>query len=407
MRAGAIARESGHGRSVMNSTILALNIGSSSIKVALFDTRTLEPILRGNITDVGRDARATFTSPGQTTVSERPAAADIGEALRWLLAEWRARYPEMRLAAVGHRVVHGGTRFDKPVRIDAKVLAELETLAVLAPAHQPAEIALIRNVLELLPDVPQIACFDTAFHRTQTKLSQWFALPRALSESGIVRIGFHGLSYEYIASVLPQMAGAHPYEKTVVAHLGHGASVCALRNLRSVSTSMGFTPLDGLMMGTRCGAIDPGVLLHLQQQRGMSAQDVADLLGNRSGLLGVSGISDDVRVLEASDDPRAHEALEMFAERAATAIAAQCVALDGLDALVFTGGIGENAERTRKRISERLRWLGITLDDARSAVHAPRISTDDARVQVLVIQTDEEKVIARATARLLELPSGR
>jgi len=385
----------------MNSGILALNIGSSSIKLALFDAVTLEPILRGNVTNIGRNARATFTPRGQTTVSERPVAADMSEAVRWLLAELRDRYPEMRLAAVGHRVVHGGTRFDKPVRIDANVMAELETLAVLAPAHQPAEIALIRNARELMPDVPQIACFDTAFHRTQSKLAQWFALPRALSESGIVRIGFHGLSYEYIASVLPQIAGAHLYEKTVVAHLGHGASVCAMRNLRSVSTSMGFTPLDGLMMGTRCGAIDPGVLLYLQQQRGMSAQDVSDLLGNRSGLLGVSGISDDVRVLEASDDPRAREALEMFAERAAIAIAAQCVALDGLDALVFTGGIGEHADGVRKRIGGRLRWLGIALDEARNSAHVARVSTDDARVQVFVIPTDEERVIARATARLL------
>jgi acetate kinase len=391
----------------MNSGILALNIGSSSIKLALFDAVTLEPILRGNVTNIGRNARATFTPRGQTTVSERPVAADMSEAVRWLLAELRDRYPEMRLAAVGHRVVHGGTRFDKPVRIDANVMAELETLAVLAPAHQPAEIALIRNARKLMPDVPQIACFDTAFHRTQSKLAQWFALPRALSESGIVRIGFHGLSYEYIASVLPQIAGAHLYEKTVVAHLGHGASVCAMRNLRSVSTSMGFTPLDGLMMGTRCGAIDPGVLLYLQQQRGMSAQDVSDLLGNRSGLLGVSGISDDVRVLEASDDPRAREALEMFADRAATAIAAQCVALDGLDALVFTGGIGEHAEHTRKRIGERLRWLGIALDGARNSARAALISTDDARVQVFVIPTDEELVIARATAKLCEPPSCR
>ena len=385
----------------MNTGILALNMGSSSIKLALFDGTTLEPILRGNVTDVGRDARASFTSRGHTAVSERPPAADIGEAVRWLLAELRERYPETSLLAAGHRVVHGGTRFDKPARIDTDVLAELDALAVLAPAHQPAEVALIRDMQQLLPDVPQIACFDTAFHRTQPKLSQWFALPRALSESGIVRIGFHGLSYEYIASVLPQIAGAYPHEKTVVAHLGHGASVCALRDLRSVSTSMGFTPLDGLMMGTRCGTIDPGVLLYLQQQRGMSAQDVADLLGNRSGLLGVSGISNDVRVLEASDDPRAREALEMFAERAATAIAAQCVALDGLDALVFTGGIGEHAEGTRKRIGERLRWLGVELDDARNAVHASRISTDDARVRVFVVPTDEETVIARATAGLL------
>lgn len=307
----------------------------------------------------------------------------------------------MRIAVVGHRVVHGGTRFDEPVRIDAGVLAELEALAALAPAHQHAEIDLIRLVQDLLPDVPQVACFDTTFHRTQPELSQWFALPRTLSESGIVRIGFHGLSYEYIASVLPQIAGLHAYEKTVVAHLGHGASVCALHNLRSISTSMGFTPLDGLMMGTRCGAIDPGVLLYLQRQRGMAVRDVADLLGNRSGLLGVSGISDDVRVLEASDDPHAREALEMFADRAATAIAAQCVALDGLHALVFTGGIGEHADPTRKRVGERLRWLGVELDDARNAIHASRISTDTSRIQVFVIPTDEERTIARASASLL------
>jgi acetate kinase len=389
----------------MNSGVLALNIGSSSIKLALFDAATLEPILRGNFADVGQGGLATLASRGQSTTSERPAAADISEAVRWLLAELRARHPDVRLAAVGHRVVHGGTRLDKPVRIDANVLAELETLAVLAPAHQPAEIKLIRDMQEILPRVPQIACFDTAFHRTQPKLSRWFALPRALSESGVVRIGFHGLSYEYIAGVLPQVAGAHPYGRAVVAHLGHGASVCAMRDLKSVSTSMGFTPLDGLMMGTRCGAIDPGVLLYLQQQRGMSAQEVADLLGNRSGLLGVSGISNDVRALEASDDPRAREALEMFAERAATAIAAQCVALSGLDALVFTGGIGEHADRTRKRIGERLGWLGVAVEDARNAIHASRISTDDARVQVFVIPTDEETVIARATAGMLDSPS--
>jgi acetate kinase len=389
----------------MNSGVLALNIGSSSIKLALFDAATLEPILRGNFADVGQGGLATLASRGQSTTSERPAAADISEAVRWLLAELRARHPDVPLAAVGHRVVHGGTRLDKPVRIDANVLAELETLAVLAPAHQPAEIKLIRDMQEMLPRVPQIACFDTAFHRTQPKLSQWFALPRALSESGVVRIGFHGLSYEYIAGVLPQVAGAHPYGRAVVAHLGHGASVCAMRDLKSVSTSMGFTPLDGLMMGTRCGAIDPGVLLYLQQQRGMSAQEVADLLGNRSGLLGVSGISNDVRALEASDNPHAREALEMFAERAATAIAAQCVALGGLDALVFTGGIGEHADRTRKRIGERLGWLGVAVEGARNAIHASRISTDDARVQVFVIPTDEETVIARATAGMLDPPS--
>jgi acetate kinase len=376
--------------------------------LAVFDAGSLDPLLRGAIIGIGRDARAIFR-PANNLVSQAqvavPSANTIREAVTWSLDELRRRQPGLRIAAVGHRVVHGGTRFDTPVRVDANVLTEIEALAPLAPEHQPAELGVIRSLQELLPDIPQVACFDTAFHRTQPKLSQWFALPRALSESGIVRIGFHGLSYEYIASVLPKFAGAHPYGKTVVAHLGHGASVCALRNLRSVSTSMGFTPLDGLMMGTRCGAIDPGVLLYLQQQRGMGAQDVADLLGKRSGLLGVSGISDDVRVLEASDDPRAREALEMFAGRTAAAIAAQCVALDGLDALVFTGGIGEHADRTRKRIGERLRWIGIALDHVRNATHASRISTDGARVQVFVIPTDEELVIARATAKLCKPPS--
>jgi acetate kinase len=303
-------------------------------------------------------------------------------------------------------VVHGGTRFDKPVLIDTRVLTELEALAVLAPAHQPAEIALIKRIRELLPGVPQIACFDTAFHRTQPKLSQWFALPRDLSESGIVRIGFHGLSYEYIASVLPYVAGAHPYEKSVAAHLGHGASVCGMRNLRSVSTSMGFTPLDGLMMGTRCGAIDPGVLLHLQRDRGMNVEELADLLGNRSGLLGVSDISDDVQELEASDDVRAREALDMFAKRAATAIAAQCVALDGLDALVFTGGIGENDAAMRARICGRLQWLGVNLDDRANAEHSQRIGAVDARIGIYMIPTDEERVIARAASGLLTSPDG-
>lgn len=392
----------------MRDAILALNIGSSSIKLAIFDAASLEPLLRGSVTETGDGAHATFSSGGQTALADapRPTAADIGEAVRWLLAELRERRPEVRVAAVGHRVVHGGTRFDKPVFIDTRVLAELEALAVLAPAHQPAEIALIRRVLELLPGVPQIACFDTAFHRTQPKLSQWFALPRALSESGIVRIGFHGLSYEYIATALPQAAGRHPYEKTVVAHLGHGASVCAMRNLRSVSTSMGFTPLDGLMMGTRCGGIDPGVLLHLQQDRGMNVQELADLLGNRSGLLGVSGISADVQELEASDHAHAREALDMFAERAAAAIAAQCVALDGLDALVFTGGIGEHDAAMRARICGRLQWLGARLDDRANARHSQRVGAADARIGIYVIPTDEERVIARAAAGLLAAPGG-
>lgn len=388
----------------MNQAILALNIGSSSIKLAVFDAATLDPVARGAITGIGHAAQAHFdapvgdTPPGRATL---PAAVHVQDAAHWLLDALRDRHPELQVAAVAHRVVHGGTRFTQAVRIDARVLTELAALAPLAPAHQPAAIAVIRKLQELLPGVPQIACFDTAFHRSQPRLSQWFALPRALSESGIVRIGFHGLSYEYIASVLPHIVGAHPYARTVVAHLGHGASVCALLNLRSVATSMGFTPLDGLMMGTRCGAIDPGVLLYLLQQRAMSATAIADVLGNQSGLLGVSGISDDVRVLEASDDPRAGEALDMFAARAASAIAAQCATLGGLDVLVFTGGIGEHSAGTRTRICGRLEWLGVKLDDDANQRHAPAISKADAAVRVCVVPADEELVMARATQRLV------
>lgn len=393
----------------MSEGILALNIGSSSIKLAAFETTRLFPIARGGITDLGPAAQATFTSaadPLPSTAPSAPGSADIREAIAWLLGELRQREPALHITAVGHRVVHGGTRFDAPVRIDARVLAELEALAPLAPLHQPIALAAIRGMQDLLPQVPQVACFDTAFHHTQAKLSRWFALPRELGEAGIVRIGFHGLSYEYIAGALPGIAGARAHGKVVVAHLGHGASLCAMCDLRSVSTSMGFTPLDGLMMATRCGALDPGVLLYLQQHRGMSAQDVSDLLYNRSGLLGVSGISGDVRVLEASGDPRAHEALDMFAERAAAAIASQCIMLDGLDALVFTGGIGEHSAATRRRICERLRWLGVALDSDANLRHAQCISTDTAAVCVFMIPTDEEAAIARGTSRALGLSSG-
>ena len=388
----------------MNQAILALNIGSSSIKLAVFDTAALDPIVRGAITGIGRTAQATFDTraggepPGQSAL---PEAVDIQEAARWLLETLRHRHPELRIAAVAHRIVHGGTRFTQAVSIDRDVLAELEALAPLAPAHQPAAIAVIRRMQELLPGIPQIACFDTAFHRSQPKLSQWFALPRALSESGIVRIGFHGLSYEYIASVLPAIAGTRARGRVVVAHLGHGASVCGMRALRSVATSMGFTPLAGLMMATRCGAIDPGVLLYLLQQRAMGVSELADLLGNQSGLLGVSGISDDVRVLEASDDPRANQALDMFAERAASAIAVQCSALGGLDVLAFTGGIGEHSSGTRARICARLQWLGVELDADANGRHAQQISKAGAPIPVYVVPTDEEIVMARAVQQLI------
>lgn len=388
----------------MNPAILALNIGSSSIKFAMFSTRTLDPIERGAITGIGQHARVTFgqgsgtSGPGATM----PPDVDNETALVWLLHNMRHRRASTRIVGIGHRVVHGGPRFGQPVRVNDGILAELDALVPLAPAHQPAALAAIRTASTLLADVPQIACFDTAFHRTQPRRSRWFALPREMSEAGVVRYGFHGLSYEYIAGALPEIAGTHAYGRVVVAHLGHGASLCAMHELHSISTSMGFTTLDGLMMGTRSGSIDPGVLLYLLRERQYSVEKLADLLGSRSGLLGVSGISADIRVLESSDDPRADDALEMFADRAAAAIAAQCAALGGLDALVFTGGIGEHSSTMRSRICGRLQWLGAGLDVDANQRHARRISRTDAAIPVYVIPTDEEIVMARAVRHLID-----
>ncbi|HET6905637.1 MAG TPA: acetate/propionate family kinase [Rhodanobacteraceae bacterium] len=387
----------------MTPAILALNLGSSSVKSALFEATTLAVIERGSITGIGGHPRAEFRDSKGAPIAapEFPRGLGLEEAVGWLLGHLRERMPEVRLAAVGHRVVHGGTRFDKPIRITADVLTELDALSPLAPNHQPFALAAIRSVSTQLPEVPQIACFDTAFHRSQSRLAQWFALPRALSESGVIRYGFHGISYEYIASVLPDIAGEAANGRVIVAHLGHGASLCAMRNLRSVATSMGFTPLDGLMMGTRCGSLDPGVVLYLLRERGMSPAQVEELLGKRSGLLGVSGLSDDVHTLEANDDPRAREALDMFADRTAAEIAAHCTALGGLDALVFTAGIGEHSARMRAEICKRLNWIGVTLDEAANFRHAQDVSATNSSVKIFVVPTDEEAVIARAARRLV------
>ncbi len=270
----------------------------------------------------------------------------------------------------------------------------------LAPLHQPHNLAAIRCVAASVPGLPQVACFDTSFHRTQDRLAQLFALPRALTEAGIVRYGFHGLSYEYIAGTLPTHLADRAEGRVIVAHLGNGASMCAMRERRSVATSMGFTALDGLMMGRRCGALDPGVLIHLVEQRGMEIGQVRHLLYEESGLLGVSGISNDVRLLEASTAPEASEALALFSYRAARELGALATSIDGLDAIVFTAGIGENSAKVRQLICARLGWLGVALDAESNAQHATRISTPASRVDVLVVPTDEEEIIARATYTL-------
>jgi acetate kinase len=390
----------------VTDTILTLNAGSSSIKFSLFAAET--PLTRnsaicdGEIEGLGHASHfIAKDSNGDTLIDEQlPGATTHENALRALLRWFGKRDSDRHLVAAGHRVVHGGALFAAPVRIDAKVRAELGSLIPLAPLHQPHNLAAIDAVTKLYPALPQIACFDTAFHHTQSSVATAFALPRALTDEGIRRYGFHGLSYEYIASVLPHVLGPDTAEvRVVVAHLGSGASLCALHKRKSVATTMSFTPLDGLMMGTRCGAIDPGVILHLLQAKQMSAEAVNDLLYNRSGLFGVSGISADMRDLLASADPRAKQAIDLFVYRIGRELGSVVAALGGLDALIFTAGIGEHAAEIRARVCKDARWLGIELDEEANANGGPCIS--DSRVSAWVVPTDEDLMIARHTLELV------
>jgi len=318
------------------------------------------------------------------------------------VAAWLERHLDgARPAAVGHRVVHGGVHYDGPVRVDAGVLATLTSLVPLAPLHEPQELAAIRAVTDRWPDVPQVACFDTSFHRTRPVLAQMFALPRDLYESGIRRYGFHGISYESIAETLTAVAPEIADGRVVVAHLGNGASLCAMHRRRSIDTTMSFSALDGLPMGTRVGDLDPAVVLYLEQARGMTADEVTTLLYTKSGLLGLSGVSSDVRVLSASPEPRARLALDYFAYRIARETGALAVSLGGLDALVFTAGIGEHAADVRAAVCGHLAWLGVALDPAANARHGPRISEAGSAVSAWVIPTDEERTIARQLLRFL------
>lgn len=393
----------------MNPALLILNAGSSSLKFALYQAGSandLRVLHRGVIEEIGRDARfrMLLESEADGLLDQTVPAADHEQALRHLLDWLDTRHPDLSLSAAGHRVVHGGADYIHPVRVDAAVLADLEKLIPLSPLHQPHNLAGIRALARLRPDLPQVACFDTAFHHTLPPRARRFALPRELDARGIRRYGFHGLSYEHIAAVLPDYLGEAAAGRVVVAHLGNGASLCALQNGRSVETSMGFTPLDGIPMASRCGALDPGVLLYLLREDEMSTAQLDDLLHHRAGLLGVSGLSGDVRTLLASDDPRAADALELFAYRTAQSIAGHAVALEGLDALVFTAGIGEHAAPVRAAICRQLGWLGLTLDPAANARHGPRISQADSRISAWVIPTDEEKVIAQHTGVLTTGP---
>jgi acetate kinase len=392
----------------MADAIAALNAGSSSVKFSLFVARgdDLELHVRGQID--GIDAAPHFIAKDRdgaaTTEQSWPAGTQLGHdgALDHLIAFLHAELAGDRLVGIGHRVVHGGPDYAQPVVVDATVVAALEQLIPLAPLHQPHNVAPIRRLLERAPDVRQVACFDTAFHRTNPDLAQRFALPEEFYDAGVRRYGFHGLSYEYIASVLARFDARAASGKTVVLHLGNGASMCAMEAGRSVVSTMGFTAIDGLMMGTRSGSLDPGVVLYLMDRRDMDVRAVEKLLYNESGLLGVSGISNDMRTLLASSDPRARRAIDLYCYRIRRELGSLAAALGGLDAIVFTGGIGENAAAIRERVCCDATWLGVELDRAANASGGPRISTAEARASAWAIPTNEELMIARHTNRLLQ-----
>lgn len=393
----------------MPNAVLALNAGSSSIKFSLAemgDGAKPRKIVSGEIEGIGtaphlvaRDGTGKILAERRwPSVSEPEYETLLGDLLSWI----GDHLGSDSLTAVGHRVVHGGSAFTAPVRVTAPVLDALAKLTPLAPLHQPHNLSPIRAIQALRADLPQVACFDTAFHHTQPTVATQFALPRSYAAEGVRRYGFHGLSYEYIAGQLAATAPHLAYGRVIVAHLGNGASLCAMKGGRSIDTTMGFTTLDGLMMGTRCGTIDAGVLLYMQQQKALTVKQVEHVLYSESGLLGVSGLSSDMRDLLTSPDPRAREAINLFVYRIGREAAALASSLGGLDGFVFTAGIGEHATEIRAAVCERLRWLGVVPDVKANDLGAARISTKESRVEIRVIPTDEEAVIHRHTIASLE-----
>ena len=393
----------------MDDYALVLNAGSSSLKFCVYRRPAVEQWrleARGQIEGIGTSPHLYVKDSEGTRLADQMLDAAVRDGRQALdaLAGWlRSKYGGSRVLGVGHRVVHGGPRHARPTVVNAQVLEELRQLIPLAPLHQPHNLAAIEAVFERLPDVPQVACFDTAFHRGQPAVAELVPLPRDLCQSGLQRYGFHGLSYEFIASVLSQVAPEIAQGRVIVAHLGSGASLCALKNGKSVDSTLSFTALDGLCMGTRPGAVDPGVSLYLFQNLGFSAKQVEDILYKKSGLLGISGISNDMRDLLGSDKPEARLALDYFVYRAAKEIGALAAVLGGVDGLVFTAGIGENSSEIRQRICEASAWLGLELDAEANARKGPRISRPGSKVLAWVIPTNEELMIARHTGRLLGL----
>ncbi|WP_417807971.1 acetate/propionate family kinase [Thioclava sp.] len=387
----------------MTRAILTLNSGSSSLKLGLF-TENLDMLAMGHVDRIGRrEAAMRLTGsdgahlPLPETAPE--AFATNAAALKTALDAFRADFDALEISAVGHRIVHGGLKHAAPEKVTPELIKDLARLAPYAPLHQPHNLAGIRAAIDAFPGVPQVACYDTAFHRGHPFVSDVYALPRAYYDKGVRRYGFHGLSYDYIESELARSEPDLHAGRVVVAHLGSGASMCAIKGGKSIASSLGFSALDGLPMGTRSGDLDPGVVLYLMDQEGMNASDISDLLYKKSGLLGLSGISNDMRTLEDSDDPHAAQAIAYFAFRIKREIGAMAAALGGLDGIVFCGGIGENSARLRSEVCADMAWLGIALDPQANAQNAREIGAD--RVRVMVIPTNEEIVIARAARQVI------
>lgn len=404
----AMPRDLGH--------VLVINCGSSSIKYQLLMMGQGELVAGGVVERIGeanpvlKHRCVAAGAPDRAANPREVSAADHREAFHHIVEALRTSdgfADGAHLIAVGHRVVHGGAEFSEPVWLTEELVGRLEALVPLAPLHQPYNLAAIRTVAAWRPDLPQVACFDTAFHRSHSMLADRYALPAKYYEAGIRRYGFHGISYAYIASALPRVAPALAKGRVIVAHLGNGASLCALASGRSVDSTMGFSTLDGLCMGTRAGSLDPGVLVHLLRHRGMALADLERLLYRESGLLGLSGLSGDMRQLLSSQDPAAQLAVDYFVWRIAKEIGALAMTLGGLDGLVFTAGIGENQPIIRTRVSMACEWLGCQLDADANAVHGPRISTTASAVSAWVIPTHEEEMIARDVWRLVRRPRQR
>ncbi|CAN7706458.1 acetate/propionate family kinase [Phyllobacterium sp. LjRoot231] len=392
----------------MANAILILNAGSSSLKFAVFQQKKgLPALLRGNISSLGKNPQMKVMV-GDNTQAEHVRldmeSSDIKGAMELAVDDISNRSLTPAIKAVGHRIVHGGSEFTRPTVLDASVIEKLLSLVPLAPMHQPRNLEIIDGAAKAFPKAVQFGCFDTSFHFGRPRLATLYGLPRALEQEGLKAYGFHGISYAYIASRLKSRHGANAGGRVIVAHLGSGSSLCAMEGGKSVATTMGFSTLDGLVMSTRCGSVDPGLVLHLLQQRGMSIEQVVQMLYNESGMLGVSGVSGDMQALIESDEPSAKEAVDLFVYRAGREIGSMAAALSGLDTLVFCAGIGENSPLIRQRIGEAARWLGVEIDAQRNWRGDELISASHSAVQVLVIPTDEERAVA---VQLMKLPSDK